>query len=91
MLKLSKVATTKDFNTLKSLIDSFPDSESDETESIQCSKNQNDDSSSWKKRKAYDWNCEDSEDEIEFEKLMSSHIFSFHRSLEGKVNIIIKH
>lgn len=88
MLKLSKVATRTDLNTFHSLIDSFSDSESDKEKEVGILgiRNQND-SSSCKKRKAYDWDCEDSADEIEFEKLMSSHIFSFHRSLEGAVNM----
>ena len=88
MLKLSKVATKTDLNTLHSLVDSFSDSESDkEHEEGELRSRNQIDSSSCKKRKAYDWDCEDSADEIEFEKLMSSHIFSFHSSLEGAVNM----
>ena len=86
MLKLSKVATKTDLNTLHSLVDSFSDSESDKEHDV-VSELRQIDSSSCKKRKAYDWDCEDSADEIEFEKLMSSHIFSFHPSLEGAVNM----
>lgn len=92
MQKLSKVATKNDINQMRSLIESFSSSDSEsekEQDNMVGSRKQND-KSSFKKRKAYDWDGEDSTDDIEFEKMMSSHIFSFRpSSLLGVCGIFV--
>ena len=83
MQKLSNVATNDQLRKLKSIIfDSDSESEKQEQDDSLMNTKQ-DEISSCNKRKIFDRDIEDTEDEIDFEKMMSSHIFFLNPSVEG--------
>lgn len=86
MQKLSNVATNDQLRKLKSIIfDSDSASEKQEQDDSLVNTKQ-DELSSCNKRKIFDRDIEDTEDEIDFEKMMLSHIFFLNPSVEsGKV------